>query len=359
LFLAAEGNQRLFQERVATAAESLGISTEGLPLFFAERPDPFRIGGPGLRRTIKDRRPGLIFLDTVGYFYDGDENSNTDWKRFVSKPLRRLAREYQTAFFLIQHLGKPNEIREGKHRIRGGSAQSGDSDSVFTLDKSKANPETDRVLSFEKIKNGPRMDPLVLRFDEPRAVFTLTETDALTAMKPALGEVQKILIEAGEDLRRIDLKARIMERLNRRETAADGLIDQAYSHGLISKPKRGVYGLPQAVLALAGSAEAETRLQVPSRPESDYPRYPHPYRGPGNPGNRPDLPAYPEVAREGDPGQGAAVETPGQPLGGVAAATNEAPAYSETPRGVPPGPADDLIGGQGPADGGWESFDAN
>jgi hypothetical protein len=277
LFLEAEGNRKLFQERIATAADNLGIPIEGLPIFLARRPDQFQIGGKELRRTLEQIQPDLIIFDTIGYFYDGDENSNTDWKRFVSKPLRILARDYGTAFFLIQHLGKPNEIREGKHRIRGGSAQSGDSDTTLTLEKSKTRPETDRVLKFEKIKNGPRREPSVLHFDEGKALFTLTDADAVAALKPKLVEVQRIVLEAAGPLKKAELKLMVMEQLGVKDTAADDWISRAYRAGLISKPKHGYYGPPPGLLELADHL---------SGPGIRNPENPPTHTGVGNPGFR-------------------------------------------------------------------------
>lgn len=253
LFAEAEGNATHFRERVRTAAKSMGVDPAALALNFAREPDLFAIDGQVLEAAIAEYRPDLVILDTVGYFNEGEENSNSDWKQLVSKPLHRLARQYETAFLLIQHLSKPSETRAGKHRVRGASAQSGDSDTVMTLDRSKTNAE-ERVWAFEKVKNGPRLEPMVLRFDEGAALFTLTDSDPILANRPPLGEVVR-LVAQNAPVKWTPLVKLVMESLGVAKRTAESLVQAAYANHLIEKDpgKRG-YTLPVATLPFRAPA---------------------------------------------------------------------------------------------------------
>jgi RecA-family ATPase len=249
LFLEAEGNRDRFRDRVLTARRSLGLEGRELPLFFAPRGAAFEIGD-GLESMIKECSPSLVVLDTIGLFHEGEENSNTDWKKFVVKPLRRIIETTRTAFLLLHHFGKPSEARTGGQRVRGASAIKGDVDSLLLLEPAKSGCDL-RVLTFDKIKNGPPLDSIVIRFDGERAVFERTSEDAVTALKPRLAEVHRIVLESG-DVTTAELKAAIKGATGLSDTQAEGLIASAREAGLIERRKRGVYGLPGTLL-VAGS----------------------------------------------------------------------------------------------------------
>jgi AAA domain-containing protein len=272
LFVEAEGNETHFRERVGTAARSMGLDTAVLAVHMVKQPDLFEIGGPTLAAAIEQYRPDLVVLDTIGYFFSGEENSSSDWKRLVSKLLRKIGRMYGVAFLLIQHLGKQSETRTGKARIRGSSAQSGDSDTTLTLDRAKSNPETDRILSFEKVKNGPRLAAKVLRFDEPLALFSLTGGDAVVAGRPQLGEVQSIVFEHAP-IRWTPLRDAIVGSLQVSRSTAESLIRAALENGLIELSD-SVYRPPDSLLPFV-TAPGNSRGPDP------VPRTlePHPYIG--------------------------------------------------------------------------------
>jgi hypothetical protein len=249
LFVEAEGNETHFRERVRAAAAAMGLDPATLALHFVRQPDLFAVGGEVLEQVIAQYRPDLVVFDTVGYFYIGDENSNSDWKQLVSKPLHQIARRYETAFLMIQHLSKPSETRTGKHRVRGGSAQCGDSDTVMTFDAPKKETGTDpalRVLSFEKVKNGPKLEKMVLRFDESKATFMPTNLDAVSAARPALGEVVR-LVGLHAPVSWTALKKEVQVATGVAERTAESLISGAHDAGLIAKSKEG-YRLPARLL---------------------------------------------------------------------------------------------------------------
>jgi hypothetical protein len=256
LFVEAEGNRTRFRERVLTARRSLGLNEEpDIPLFFPPRAATFEIG-EGLEAMIKESGALFVVLDTVGLFHEGEENSATDWKRHVVKPLRRIIESTGAAFLLLHHFGKPSEGRTGGHRVRGTSAIKGDVDTLLLLEPAKSGADL-RVLTFDKIKNGPPLDSIVVRFDGERALFERTSDDALTALKPRLAEVQRIVLERGE-ASTAEIKAAIMEELELGRTQAEGLIESACAAGLIERKKRGVYRIPG--MLLGQSAEIDQKV---------------------------------------------------------------------------------------------------
>jgi hypothetical protein len=260
LFVEAEGNRDRFRERVLTARRSLGLEEWDVPVYFPPRGVTFEIG-ESLEMMIRESKAGLVLLDTIGLFHEGEENSATDWKRHVVKPLRGLIDTTGAAFLLLHHFGKPSEGRTGGHRVRGTSAIKGDVDSLLLLEPAKSGGDR-RVLTFDKIKNGPPLDSIVVRFDGERAVFEQTSEDAVTALKPRLAEVQRIVFERGEAAT-AEIKTAIMEELELGRTQAEDLIKSAHEAGLIERRRRGVYGPPGTLLGASLSAPLSSADEVP------------------------------------------------------------------------------------------------
>jgi len=245
LLFTAEGNDAHLRQRIRDAAQALGLNPGELDIRICRAFELFQIGGDNLQAAVSTYQPDLVVLDTIGYFFEGEENSASDWKRHVSKPLKRLARQSKAAFLLIQHVGKPNE-RSGRHRIRGTSAQSCDPDTVMTLDRSKSDKKAGRTLSFEKARNGPDQAPLVLRFDAAKAQFHLTGENPVTALDPRLAKVEEI-VRRTDPITTAPLKSELISALEIGEKTAEALILEAKKLGVIVSKGRGFYGLPAAM----------------------------------------------------------------------------------------------------------------
>ena len=180
LFLEAEGSRERFIDRIGVALAHLQIPADDLPLFI--QPKAWR---PSLNGTTCDtiRCCGarLVILDTIGLFERFDENSATDFKALVINPLRKLGEEVGAAFLLIHHQGKPNEMRKGRHKIRGTSAFVDDVDLAMRLEAPDGDKAPFRRLVFDKIRHGSPQDDIELEYDFESATFRLADPEARAA----------------------------------------------------------------------------------------------------------------------------------------------------------------------------------
>ena len=299
LFLEAEGSRDAFRTRVAAAAAALGIDPCDLPLFFAAKDASFDIEDGRLLRAIEKCRAELTVFDTVTYFATLEENSASDWKNRVFKPLVDLAQGTGSAFLGLHHFGKPSDNRQGVHRIRGSGTIWGDADTIMTLDPAKTGKDH-RILTFEKVRNGPPHASLVLRFDEPQALFTVTGESAVTAANPRLSKVQDFVREAvGGSISRGTLIDRLKAEFKVGETVGDDLVREAFRAGLIIKWSHGVYAMPGTEPPFDDPQSWGVGISRISRPLR---------RGPGFPGHHPPLPVRDSAGLPGLPGRSCAVD---------------------------------------------------
>lgn len=130
LYVAAEGARVAFRDRVETARRSLSIPASAARWFIQPRDlTDYRIGSRGLSRLLDRSACRLAVLDTLGYFWRGDRNSDTDWKERVMQPLRSHVAQTGTAFLLVHHLGKSDDWKG-----RGTSAMHDDSDLFIQME---------------------------------------------------------------------------------------------------------------------------------------------------------------------------------------------------------------------------------
>jgi RecA-family ATPase len=142
LYIAAEGSRGAFQGRVEAARKALGISP-GIGWFLQkERTTDYQIGGATLEAMVSKSKAALVILDTIGFFWSGDENSAVEWKQGVMIPLRNLTAKYGCAFMLVHHHGKESEHRKGWQRARGTIAMYADLDAFYQLDLVESEPPT-------------------------------------------------------------------------------------------------------------------------------------------------------------------------------------------------------------------------
>jgi RecA-family ATPase len=181
LFLQAEGSRRIFKDRVRTAVHHLQLPDEVRSQFLIPTKgfNPPLFTSPDFEELVVSTGAKLIVCDTVGYFFDGDENNNNDVKKFVMRPLAHLGAKYEVAFVLVHHYGKPSDHRVGRHKTRGASAWIDDSDLAMRLERVEGSPK-ELLLFFDKIKHGPDRDPLGFVYDGSSATFAATGTKAQT-----------------------------------------------------------------------------------------------------------------------------------------------------------------------------------
>lgn len=110
LYVSAEGSRVLFRERLETARQNLKIAKSPTQWFIQPKElTDYLIGSAGLERMIVKSSARLVILDTLGYFWKGDRNSDGEWKERVMAPLRALTARTDAAFLLVHHLTKGDD----------------------------------------------------------------------------------------------------------------------------------------------------------------------------------------------------------------------------------------------------------
>ncbi len=170
LYLIAEGARHVFLARVKVALARLGLDPSALPFWITPREFTAEIGQK-LAEYIERTGARFVVLDTFGLFHDGDENSASDFKAKVVKPLRAIMARHDVSFVLVTHEVKPNAERKGRHRVRGTSALVDDSDVAIRLEAPDGDRATARLLIFEKLRTGAAIDPIPLEFVPSAAIF--------------------------------------------------------------------------------------------------------------------------------------------------------------------------------------------
>jgi hypothetical protein len=192
-----EGSRHLFLERLHAAATALGIEGPNLYVPPAKMLPPSFVSPEFEEFVERCARLGvrLIVADPLRRFFPGEENSSTAFMAGVTKPLLDLAVRYGMAFWLIHHLSKPSEYRDGRNRVRGTGALLDDVDLALRLERQKGGAPTDRVLTFDKVRHGAEPPPLTLTFNGEHAIFTTEITTMIDKPNPAAklrAEAEKI-----------------------------------------------------------------------------------------------------------------------------------------------------------------------
>src|SRR5207244_4191228 len=92
-------------------------------------------------------------LDPIGRFHDGEENSSKEWRRAVTNPLGKLAREFSAGISFSDHYSKPNEMRSNRHKTRGSAAKVDDCGAALRLEYGQGG-KASRVLFFDRVRDG-------------------------------------------------------------------------------------------------------------------------------------------------------------------------------------------------------------
>ncbi len=249
LYLLAEGNRYKFAERLKRAADTLEIDLQGLPvsLLAAGEKVP-QLSDPAFRRLIEDTKAGVVILDTHGYFHGGEDNSRSDWKQQVVKPLRELALlPAQPAFILLDHLTKENlkfNRRGGSLRTRivGAGNKRDDSDSVFILHWPDGELDPLRVLYFDKLKNQEPLPPSDLHFDLPTGTFRRQPRSVSAVIAQEERRLQALEEVVSEEMDTATIVRQLKRRLSLKQSSAEKLIKLGSDEDRIKKIRKGVYG---------------------------------------------------------------------------------------------------------------------
>lgn len=181
LYLQAEGARHVFLSRLNVAGHHLGVNhlADTLPLYVQPAGDWVKDTGSELERMVAEVKSQFCVIDTQGLFHAGDENSNTEIKLHLIKPLQAIAARTGSAFMIIHHLSKPGKDRPaGRHQIRGASAFVDDTDLSMLLEAPEGIKKAHRNLVFTKNRNGPHPEDIGLEYVSEEARFRLFDSAA-------------------------------------------------------------------------------------------------------------------------------------------------------------------------------------
>ena len=150
LYLVGEGLQSI-QERIICWLQQHGIAEDEITNNFVLSPYNFPIDSPeALNRTLEqlrselgDYRFGLVLIDTMNLFMEGDENATVDANRFIAA-IKTLAAEYNCCVLIIHHTGVDKD-----YRARGNSAFKGALDSEIQVTRR----DDDGLITVTQTKN--------------------------------------------------------------------------------------------------------------------------------------------------------------------------------------------------------------
>ncbi|HEX8734998.1 MAG TPA: AAA family ATPase [Pyrinomonadaceae bacterium] len=120
-----------------------------------------------ITQRLKSFAPDLIIVDTISSaFQIRDENNNAEVRRFITRPLKTLAKDCNAGVIASHHIGKgkaeEGQTKEASHKGRGASSFADMSRLVLNLEKESV--ENRVILSCAKIK-GQKFDSAILELD--------------------------------------------------------------------------------------------------------------------------------------------------------------------------------------------------
>lgn len=120
-----------------------------------------------LTQNLKIFKPDLIIVDTIGSaFQIRDENNNAEVRHSIMRPLKKLAKDVDSALKATHHIGKPKseegQTKETSFRGRGASSFADMSRLVLNLEKNYVNDCV--TLQCAKVK-GPKFDDVKFKLN--------------------------------------------------------------------------------------------------------------------------------------------------------------------------------------------------
>jgi hypothetical protein len=249
LLMEAEGSRTQFRRRLRhVARQVLGIDSRDLPIVFPTKDAVLQIADPSFPRMIEKSGAEFVLLDPITAFHEGEDNSNSDWRRHVRNPLAPMAKLFGTAYGLSDHYGKPSESREGRHKLIGASAKVNDAGAAMRLEWGKGG-QASRILFFDRVRDGALPDPPVvgLAIDVLNGTITVDESvDAEKIIAEPLDDVRaedtvSIITSCGGTVSYAHIKESLMKKYEIKAGAAEGIISVAKRKGLIENAMRGWY----------------------------------------------------------------------------------------------------------------------
>jgi hypothetical protein len=260
LLAEAEGSRARFRERLRAVATRLGLPAAGLPITFPRKDSKLWIADSDFPRMIEQSRAEFVLLDPITAFHEGEDNSNTDWRRYVRGPLADLSRGLGVAFGLSDHYGKPSDSRQGRHKLIGASAKINDAGAALRMEVGQGGTGS-RILFFDRVRDGALPFPEQGEPSKMPLLVSIAEGTIQVDDRPDATE----LIDSDQELRAAVLDVikgteglatgAIAERLGKRYDPVKRILEDLERRGLVWHKEKGTSRfwfsgtVPQAGLA--------------------------------------------------------------------------------------------------------------
>jgi RecA-family ATPase len=191
-------------------------------------------------------KPDLIIVDTMAALFDlENENDNAEIQKRVMRPLKKLAKDANTAVLLQHHVGKQSEeARTNAHAYlgRGGSNFGALARSVVTLTVPNRK-EPDRVILSVPKSKGYYLPDVVMRLDRDSRWFVVQD-ETPPNVESSLDDTVRAITK---EMSTAEIAEALKDKYSRR-TVEDNLKD-ATEQGLIRKVRRGFYAPVSSALS--------------------------------------------------------------------------------------------------------------
>jgi RecA-family ATPase len=242
LLLECESSRTHLRRRLRNILAGIGI--DALPkLHLLSQQGTIPRIGTALEQCVRQTQAEVVILDTHGYFWDGEENSNSDWKQKVFAPLKEISRScaWSPSFVLVHHFGK-SDSGVG-NRSRGATAIENDASSVLYLDRKKDSDVS--VLRFKKIRDGEELPDITLEFDREKYLLIPVEVPADGSELPAhdlrMYEWVTEYARLHGPFKPQDVTAKIIEEFGVDREVARRVPTNAAAAGRLKRLKKGLY----------------------------------------------------------------------------------------------------------------------
>lgn len=229
-----EDEQRLLDENLIVVVDKF-INDDPLDLSIPAHFD-------AVERQAVERGAEIIIVDTLAEgFSMQNENDNSEMKRVVITPLKRIAKMSNACVLVVHHIGKLSEGKGnvGLYRARGASSLPGAARLILGMDHFRdgegAVVREHVRLSCEKVK-GPAFDDKVFRLNFAERWFEPTEVE----IEHKDSSVDRIIGLVDQGLKRSEILAKVKEAgLDSSDRTVSRVLNFATSTGLLRKAGHG------------------------------------------------------------------------------------------------------------------------
>lgn len=184
LYIQKENSEYSIKVRLKRICRGLGVQYPD-NIFFADRKFKINLTSvPDMRKVkelVEKLQAKVVILDPLSSYHSVNENDNIQMRRVLDN-LTDLSGETGCAWIVVHHEGKPGleNNRLSKWRFRGASSIRDWADTMIGyIVKPNNEGKVMRLLTFDKVRNGPQPTNLLFERDENFIHHVIEETSAV------------------------------------------------------------------------------------------------------------------------------------------------------------------------------------